>query len=1487
MAIVPKLNKNLHPKDCDNMSLVDAHNIKLSNDGSCFVTEESISKNDVIDKYLTDKYKDKGGFKIVGVIPCNKELVIIVIAGNDNTKAKIFRYHEGDDITDQGVYPAYGNDEDIYFKYHGGEINGAYTYNIEGSLIVAIAEYLDDNTNIPLRTINLGNINDSKIDSDKNLDNRHLAISPEVHLPNINNIKYVKGNAYKGWYYFFIRYKINNTDYTQWFNFGSPIYNDVINKTSIIKYAFSSKFKDSQSSVDDIKSIIIGDGNQLGISELSEYKAFDGYCVGCTDYISDNKDVCNETFTINIDSLDKSYDKYQIGIICLSKSYSKAFATNDINININTFTFNSAIVKDCAISDLILDYYNYFNVKNICAYNNRLYIAGYKESINKDNVQTIVDKINVNLTIQDFYKNAVIDNISYDMTINSRQTKKNPAKYNQYSYINKIPLSEFLNIPSGTGITITSTVLAVYKDLLSADTIDNKIIHEAVDNFYVTVKYTKVGDRYSISYPNYIVIHYDNKGLVQDANYEFYQFEGKQTIVFDTNSTVFNGVKRSPIEINLNDYVIDKPNTFNDISKTFNKRKLTHTFIPGEIYNLFIHFVDKYGHATNGYKLSNKTKYIVNNEEVVPFKFINEYKDNTGWHKDIYYATVKLNDNVLDDNLRINSQNINIYSTFTNNTFSNKVNDITIKNVFINQFSSFTNNDAYKELKWYQLADGKGINNFIPFINTNGDKLFKFPNIEYKILNISLSNVTLPNEYVGYYISYEKFEPTKMITGVLVKTDGKVIDYYNGNILDNHNNKKSAFMYFYSNDFNVKDSIKLNYNAIKIEGTNRWNYDNAQKMLYSYFQRTNNYEYCFDYNVAEKEDVYTINRPFTDYAMPNFKLVVAGDFSNNRQGKGTALQIEDKYGLFDIYNTSSTNNNHINQYKVSLYNLTRNLYINTNKELIRCSDIIYPNSNNDIKIYPNGVFTWDAVLVYDEQGLNFDTGNNVAYYSNNRIKYYKDDMKWAFSDNKADTLVMPFVRYFQYSLVDTYFHESKSFKNEPIKYSTIINEDTKKPENTTYAQGVIVTPKNSIDLFENKQISINENNPKTYTNYRNTDININIFNKVIRRSNIISNESKANGWRRFPLEGYKIINENKGNITKIIGVGTIFLVHTEHSMFMFDIDNTLKTNDKNIQLESQDIFDVNYKEVVTSKNGYAGLKDSKAAIFDEFGYIFYCNANNRFYKFDGGKLNNIDEDIIQWLNMYKPNTVRFANDKVNNRLLIKIVYDILNQDKKSTISKTIVVSYNYGTNTFISLHDYYFDEAYNTEFELYMFCLHSNHLSCSFHQFVEDKNNCCTFDNIIDTLGIPVKVDASISIIYNDNYPIIKFVDFISYRLSKLNNYTTIDNISLPVEETTNPYAGDRLIVFNDKITTDLLDIAVDKETDKNIFGAYKKPYWYLGNWNFSYLRNHIATYNNYGDGFEMTRLFGNYFIFKFIFKNNTENKRIEFEDLYVKTTTI
>ena len=104
--------------------------------------------------------------------------------------------------------------------------------------------------------------------------------------------------------------------------------------------------------------------------------------------------------------------------------------------------------------------------------------------------------------------------------------------------------------------------------------------------------------------------------------------------------------------------------------------------------------------------------------------------------------------------------------------------------------------------------------------------------------------------------------------------------------------------------------------------------------------------------------------------------------------------------------------------------------------------------------------------------------------------------------------------------------------------------------------------------------------PKLLTQYRNDIINITRFDKTIRRSNIIQDESEVNAWRVFPIEGYKNITENKGIITNLVGIGYYLLVHTQHSMFMFDISAALKTRDENVQLYQPDAFEVDYKEVL-------------------------------------------------------------------------------------------------------------------------------------------------------------------------------------------------------------------------------------------------------------------------------------------------------------------
>ena len=58
MDISPKLQMNLHPKDAENLSLVTALNVKLSNDESCITNEESIRENTFISNFLKEYYKD-------------------------------------------------------------------------------------------------------------------------------------------------------------------------------------------------------------------------------------------------------------------------------------------------------------------------------------------------------------------------------------------------------------------------------------------------------------------------------------------------------------------------------------------------------------------------------------------------------------------------------------------------------------------------------------------------------------------------------------------------------------------------------------------------------------------------------------------------------------------------------------------------------------------------------------------------------------------------------------------------------------------------------------------------------------------------------------------------------------------------------------------------------------------------------------------------------------------------------------------------------------------------------------------------------------------------------------------------------------------------------------------------------------------------------------------------------------------------------------
>ena len=48
MNITPKLSLNKHPKDCDPLSLVNATNVKVTNDLTLISNEEDLKRNEII-----------------------------------------------------------------------------------------------------------------------------------------------------------------------------------------------------------------------------------------------------------------------------------------------------------------------------------------------------------------------------------------------------------------------------------------------------------------------------------------------------------------------------------------------------------------------------------------------------------------------------------------------------------------------------------------------------------------------------------------------------------------------------------------------------------------------------------------------------------------------------------------------------------------------------------------------------------------------------------------------------------------------------------------------------------------------------------------------------------------------------------------------------------------------------------------------------------------------------------------------------------------------------------------------------------------------------------------------------------------------------------------------------------------------------------------------------------------------------------------------
>ena len=1442
MNILPQLSLNGHYQTQKSMSMVDANGIRLSKDCNTLETDNLIK--DVSDivytiSHTNPRVKYPGetlNREIIYILPCNTELIIFV--KYDYIKGEyhdyyyyVFRYKEETDNTELIIKN---------YNYRGGKLTGTFTYNIDNDLIIAISEY-GENLHIPLKVINIDKIVNQTIDESK------VSICPEVKIPTINNINYVKGNAYKGWYYFFIRYKIDNTDYTQWYNFGQPIYVDTINNNIIIKYCYP-------------KNIMVGGNEYVNLTNLLDENK--GLCSGCSDYISDNSDIANES--IKFDIIDNNNDnniryiKYQIGFIVANKTYNKGFISNDININDSTFEVNISNCIEVGVTDFIIDLYNYYNVHKVINYNNRLYIGNYEEdNVNNSSLQEKADKIKVELVSE---YSPVEGYAHYDTAIINKKNKTGT----QYDFfpdnagLRKLCFTEYFSINEDTSVTL------LVKDIdISGHTMTN-VIPTTASKCFITRKNvnTNFPTEIYIEHPGGVGMHKAAETTIL-INADEYKLENGDYVSIFLHDEDHNGL------------IMNESKLYNNPSYSFNSRKLSCTLIPNEIYSFYIHFVDKYGHATNGYKLQNnnvytykqgdKTNSIIKTDPyiVAPITFTG--MDNSTL---TYYGVFYIKDKIINfDNIDI-SDNVHEENTikYVNILDKDTGNAKIAFDLIKEKYSIFSN----KEFNWSQILTSKnieaeGIGNFDVYVNKNNDRLFKVPAVKnnvWQTLNIypKFSNIEIPDGYIGYYISYEKFESSRRTTGMLTRYDFRNQNKIGDTDLNNDNSNKSSKMYYYTDDYDIDDSIKLDYNMMIIDGINVW--DKLDINITPLYLSPTFYQYVRNLN---KANIGEFGGDLTKkYPINKYKIVVAHSSIDNRIGLGTALELEDSYNLFvnnphdDEYGNSINNT-----YRCSFYNYSKDIYTKTDKEVIRIGDIQYNNNDYTIKTGLNGHYTFAGFLVYNNDTVTLDVATNDIKRIDSNEKYYNTSI--IANDNDLGNYYkanIPFAAYVQLLICDTKFHESKHFNNEP---KGIVYQVKAATENDTakFARGCFVEPMNTIDLFKNKQTSSDEFYPKISTNYKSELANKIHYTKTIRRSNVIQDESKSIAWRRFPIEAYKNISENKGAITNIIGTGTSLLVHTEHSLFLFDVNNLLSTVDNTIQLTQPDSFEVAYKEIFSSILGYGGLKDEDAYIVGEYGYIWF--DSNNLFQYDYKSTNRgrtepalalLDNDIKEYINRNNITNVRFGEDKANNRLLITL--KVNNQFK--------CLSYNCMSKSFISFHTYDDKEyrMYNTKNNIYF--------------AIDRTENVKTFDTT--KFGDLNKVN--INIIVTDSYNTIKYLNAIKYRFTE---ETQVVNSNSPVEEMSLiPFSGLTIRAFSNETDTNELNIQIPYTpygTGHNTFMNYTKPYYDRGNWNFNYLFNKREQSN--------TRIYGNYLMIDFKLKdrNDTNTNNVMIEDVNFNISAI
>ena len=249
------------------------------------------------------------------------------IVGLDN---KIYFFTNNNKIVEYDEITEEKTELTTNWTYNGGEIDGYVNTNQSGEKILTIGEYLPNGSSIPLKHINLkfANVEESLYSQAPKCPTANLVLT-DTYVKTIPN----------GVYVFFIRYKIRKDVYTNWFLCSRPIFGGTSEKITTL---------------------------QGGLS-----------------YINLHKDSA-KSFVFNLNFAQKanidSYPEFQLGFIITHDEATDArmwkhFNMSDFSASGGDIYFDYENVEEANIDDLLETTYELYNVRNVTAFKNKLYIS--------------------------------------------------------------------------------------------------------------------------------------------------------------------------------------------------------------------------------------------------------------------------------------------------------------------------------------------------------------------------------------------------------------------------------------------------------------------------------------------------------------------------------------------------------------------------------------------------------------------------------------------------------------------------------------------------------------------------------------------------------------------------------------------------------------------------------------------------------------------------------------------------------------------------------------------------------------------------------------------------------------------------------------------------------------------------------------------------------------------------------------------------------